>query len=172
MRIGMGYDVHRLVEGRKLVLGGVTIPFEKGLLGHSDADVLIHAVCDALLGAAGLGDIGFHFPDTDPAYKDISSIKILAMTYEMVRNKGYEVVNLDSIIFAEAPKLAPYRDKMQNNIAQTIETETNCINIKATTFEGLGMIGNKEGIGAMCVVNIQPRPGKIDAPKQSNSENV
>ncbi len=168
----MGYDVHRLVEGRKLVLGGVTIPFEKGLSGHSDADVLIHAVCDALLGAVGLGDIGLHFPDTDPAYKDISSMKILVKTYEMVRNRGYEVVNLDSTIFAEAPRLAPYRDKMQNNIAQAIETETNCINIKATTFEGLGMIGNKEGIGAMCAVTIQSRHKRIDEPRPSNSENV
>jgi 2-C-methyl-D-erythritol 2,4-cyclodiphosphate synthase len=134
MRIGIGYDVHRLTEGRKLVLGGVVIPFEKGLLGHSDADVLVHAVCDALLGAAGLGDIGMHFPDTDPEYKDISSIKILAKTYELVSSKNF---------------------KMQKNIARTIEIEPECVNVKATTFEGLGMIGKGEGIGAMCVVLIQ-----------------
>ena len=154
MRIGMGYDVHRLVEGRKLVLGGVTIPFEKGLLGHSDADVLVHAVCDALLGAAGLGDIGLHFPDTDSEYKDIASIKILAKTYELISAKGFSIMNLDSTIFADAPKLSPYRDAMQKNISRTIEIEQNRVNIKATTFEGLGMIGKGEGIGAMCVALI------------------
>ncbi len=154
MRIGMGYDVHRLVEGRKLVLGGVTIPFEKGLLGHSDADVLVHAVCDALLGAAGLGDIGLHFPDTDPEYKDVASIKILAKTYELITANGFTIMNLDSTIFAEAPKLSPYRDAMQKNISRTIEIEQNRVNIKATTFEGLGMIGKGEGIGAMCVALI------------------
>jgi len=154
MRIGMGYDVHRLVEGRKLVLGGVTIPFGKGLLGHSDADVLVHAVCDALLGAAGLGDIGLHFPDTDPAYKDVASIKILAKTYELISGKGFTIMNLDSTIFADAPKLSPYRDAMQKNIARTIEIEPDRVNVKATTFEGLGMIGKGEGIGAMCVALI------------------
>jgi 2-C-methyl-D-erythritol 2,4-cyclodiphosphate synthase len=154
MRIGMGYDVHRLVEGRKLVLGGVTIPFDKGLLGHSDADVLVHAVCDALLGAAGLGDIGLHFPDTDPEYKDVSSIKILAKTYELIGGKGFTIMNLDSTIFADAPKLSPFRDAMQKNIARTIEIEPDRVNVKATTFEGLGMIGKGEGIGAMCVALI------------------
>jgi 2-C-methyl-D-erythritol 2,4-cyclodiphosphate synthase len=154
MRIGMGYDVHRLVEGRKLVLGGVTIPFEKGLLGHSDADVLVHAVCDALLGAAGLGDIGLHFPDTNSEYKDVASIKILAKTYELISAKGFSIMNLDSTIFADAPKLAPYRDAMQKNISRTIEIEQDRVNIKATTFEGLGMIGKGEGIGAMCVALI------------------
>ena len=154
MRIGMGYDVHRLVEGRKLVLGGVTIPFEKGLLGHSDADVLVHAVCDALLGAAGLGDIGLHFPDTDPEYKDVASIKILAKTYELISNNGFTIMNLDSTIFADAPKLSPYRDAMQKNISRTIEIEQDRVNIKATTFEGLGMIGKGEGIGAMCIALI------------------
>ena len=154
MRIGMGYDVHRLVEGRKLVLGGVTIPFEKGLLGHSDADVLVHAVCDALLGAAGLGDIGLHFPDTDSEYKDVASIKFLAKTYELISGKGFSIMNLDSTIFADAPKLSPYRDAMQKNISRTIEIEQNRVNIKATTFEGLGMIGKGEGIGAMCVALI------------------
>ncbi len=154
MRIGMGYDVHRLVEGRKLVLGGVTIPFEKGLLGHSDADVLVHAVCDALLGAAGLGDIGLHFPDTDSEYKDVASIKILAKTYELISAKGFSIKNLDSTIFADAPKLFPYRDAMQKNISRTIEIEQDRVNVKATTFEGLGMIGKGEGIGAMCVALI------------------
>jgi 2-C-methyl-D-erythritol 2,4-cyclodiphosphate synthase len=154
MRIGMGYDVHRLVEGRKLVLGGVTIPFEKGLLGHSDADVLVHAVCDALLGAAGLGDIGLHFPDTDSEYKDVASIKILAKTYELISGKGFSIMNLDSTIFADAPKLSQYRDAMQKNISRTIEIEQDRVNVKATTFEGLGMIGKGEGIGAMCVALI------------------
>jgi 2-C-methyl-D-erythritol 2,4-cyclodiphosphate synthase len=157
MRIGIGYDVHQLVTGRKLVLGGVAIPFEKGLFGHSDADVLIHAVCDALLGAAGLGDIGLHFPDTDPEYKDISSIKILVKTYELVSSKNFKIINLDSTIFADAPKISPYREAMQKNIARTIEIEPECVNVKATTFEGLGMIGKGEGIGAICVVLIQSR---------------
>ena len=157
MRIGIGYDVHQLVNGRKLVLGGVAIPFEKGLFGHSDADVLIHAVCDALLGAAGLGDIGLHFPDTDPEYKDISSIKILVKTYELISSKNFKIINLDSTIFADAPKISPYREAMQKNIARTIEIEPDCVNVKATSFEGLGMIGKGEGIGAMCVVLIQSR---------------
>ncbi len=158
MRIGMGYDIHRLVSGRRLVLGGVEIPFEKGLLGHSDADALIHAVCDALLGAAGLGDIGEHFPDTDPAYKGISSMKLLARTYEMVA-AGFSVVNLDATIFAEAPKLSPYKSRMRKNIAGIVEIEPGRINIKATTSEGLGMIGTGEGISAMCVALLDERPG-------------
>jgi 2-C-methyl-D-erythritol 2,4-cyclodiphosphate synthase len=157
MRVGIGYDVHRLVSGRKLILGGVDIPFEKGLLGHSDADVLVHAVCDALLGAAGLGDIGVHFPDTDPEYKDISSIKILAQTYELISRKNFKVMNLDSTIFADAPKLFPYREAMKKNIARTIEIEPRCVNVKATTLEGLGMIGKGEGIGAMCVALLELR---------------
>jgi 2-C-methyl-D-erythritol 2,4-cyclodiphosphate synthase len=143
--------------GRKLVLGGVTIPFEKGLLGHSDADVLVHAVCDALLGAAGLGDIGLHFPDTDLEYKDISSIKILDKTYELVNSKNFKIANIDSTIFADAPKLSSYKEAMEKNIARSIEIEPECVNVKATTFEGLGMIGKGEGIGAMCVVLIQSR---------------
>ncbi len=154
MRIGIGHDIHKLVSGRKLVLGGVTIPFEKGLLGHSDADVLVHAICDALLGAAGLGDIGLLFPDTDPEFKDISSLKLLAETYKMVKDKGHAIENLDSIIFAEAPRLSPYREAMQNTIAQTIEIEPDCINIKATTTEELGMIGKGEGISAVCIALI------------------
>ncbi len=152
MQIGIGYDVHRLVTGRQLILGGVVIPFEKGLLGHSDADVLVHAVCDALLGSVGLGDIGQHFPDTDPRYKDISSLKLLAHANTMVRQKGFSICNIDTIIFAEAPKIGPYRDTMQKNLAQAVEVTPGCINIKATTTEGLGIIGKGEGIGAMAVL--------------------
>ena len=155
MRIGNGYDVHRLVKGRKLVLGGVTIPFAKGLLGHSDADVLLHAVCDALLGAAGLGDIGLLFPDTDIKYKGISSMKLLYKTCSMIADKGFSVVNLDTVIFAEAPKIFPYREEMIKNIARTTGIEAENINIKATTTEGLGFTGRGEGIGAMCVVLIE-----------------
>jgi 2-C-methyl-D-erythritol 2,4-cyclodiphosphate synthase len=155
MRIGIGYDVHRLVEGRKLILGGVTIPFEKGLLGHSDADVLIHAVCDALLGAAGLGDIGLHFPDTDPKLKDISSIIILSKTVEMLNLKGFTVINLDTTIMAEAPKFTPFKATMQKNIARTIEIEPECVNVKATTLETLGMMGKGEGIAALCIALIE-----------------
>ncbi len=155
MRIGMGYDVHRLVPGRKLVLGGVTIPFEKGLLGHSDADVLLHAVCDALLGAAGLGDIGVHFPDTEPEFKDISSSILLSKTIEMIREKGYVVENIDSTIFAETPMLSPYRDAMTKQISRIIGIEPEWVNIKATTTEGLGIIGEGEGIAAMCAALIR-----------------
>ena len=155
MRIGIGYDVHQLVEGRKLVLGGVTIPFEKGLLGHSDADVLIHAVCDALLGAAGIGDIGLHFPDTDPELKDISSMIILAETYNLLKGKGFTIINLDSTIMAEAPKITPFKATMQKNIARTIEIEPECVNVKATTLEMLGMMGKGEGIAALCIALIE-----------------
>ena len=152
MRIGIGYDIHQLKRGRRLVLGGVTIPFEKGLLGHSDADVLLHAVCDALLGAAGLGDIGLYFPDTDNEFKDMESIKLLDRTNKMVREKGFTIINIDSTIFAETPKLSPYREEMEINIAQTLEIDPCRINIKATTTEGLGVIGKGEGIAAMCAV--------------------
>lgn len=155
MRIGSGYDVHRLVTARRLVLGGVTIPFEKGLLGHSDADVVIHAVCDALLGAAGLGDIGLHFPDTDPELKDIDSMKLLIRSYKMVRDKGFSLVNADITVLAQAPKLSPYKEKMQINIARALGIDPELINIKATTTEKLGMIGRGEGISAMCVVLIE-----------------
>jgi len=151
MRIGMGYDIHRLVAGRKLVLGGIVIPFEKGLLGHSDADVLVHAVIDALLGAAGLGDIGQFFPDTAPEFKDISSLKLLSKTYEMICSKGLTVQNIDVTIFAEAPKLLRYKAAMQKNIAQAIEIEPDRVNVKAKTFEGLGMVGKGEGMAAQCV---------------------
>ncbi len=155
MRTGIGYDVHRLVAGRKLVLGGTVIPFEKGLLGHSDADVLVHAVCDALLGAAGLEDIGVHFPDTDPKYKDISSLTLLSQTKDMVRVKGFSIQNIDTIIFAEAPKIGPYRKHMQQNLATVLEIDPVSVNIKATTTEGLGTIGKGEGIGAMCVTLVE-----------------
>ena len=155
MRIGIGYDVHRLVEGRKLVLGGVTIPFEKGLLGHSDADVLIHAACDALLGAAGLGDIGLHFPDTNQNLKDISSMIILSKTYNLLKEKGFTVINLDSTIMAEEPKITPFRETIQKNIARTIEIEPECVSVKATTLETLGMMGKGEGIAALCIALIE-----------------
>jgi 2-C-methyl-D-erythritol 2,4-cyclodiphosphate synthase len=157
MRIGTGYDVHRLTSGRKLILGGVAIPFEKGLFGHSDADVLVHSICDALLGAAGLGDIGLHFPDTDPEFKDISSIKLLEKTYQMVTKKGFNLVNIDSTVFAQEPKISPFREKMQQNIARAMNVNKNCINIKATTTEGLGMFGRGDGMGAMSVVLIESK---------------
>ena len=155
MRVGIGYDIHRLVEGRPLILGGVPLTYEKGLLGHSDADVLVHAICDALLGAAGLGDIGMHFPDTDPLYKDISSLKLLSNTCEMLAEKGFRIVNLDTIVFAEAPKLGSQRHDMQRTIAKTMNVSAEQVNIKATTTEGLGVIGKGEGIGAMCVALIE-----------------
>jgi 2-C-methyl-D-erythritol 2,4-cyclodiphosphate synthase len=154
MRVGIGYDVHKLVEGRQLILGGVDIQFERGLSGHSDADVLTHAVCDALLGAAGLGDIGLHFPDTDPRYKDISSLKLLRATFQMVSEKGFSILNVDTVIFAEAPKLSPFRQAMQTNLATALDLDPKCLNIKATTTEGLGLIGEGQGIGAMCVALI------------------
>ncbi len=151
MRVGVGSDVHRLVVGRKLVLGGETIPFEKGLLGHSDADVLTHAVCDALLGAAGLDDIGQHFPDTDPAYKDICSLELLDRTGRMLRQRNLAIVNLDVTVFAQAPKLAPFRGAICRRLAGVLGVAADRINIKATTTEGLGMIGAGDGIAAMCV---------------------
>ena len=152
MFAGIGYDIHRLVPGRKLILGGVEIPFEKGLLGHSDADVLLHAVIDALLGATGLGDIGVHFSDTDSEFKDISSLTLLERTYTMIKEKGYAVRNIDSTVFAEAPKLSPYREEIRKKIAKVVEIDAERVNIKATTTEGLGIIGKGEGIAAMCVV--------------------
>ena len=154
MRIGIGYDIHRLVKGRSLILGGVSIAYEKGLLGHSDADVLTHAICDALLGAAGMGDIGTHFPDSDPQYKDISSLTLLSETCQRIADKGFRIINLDATLFAEKPKLAPHRQKMQTYLADTMNINPAEINIKATTTEGLGVIGKGEGIAAMCVVLI------------------
>ena len=152
MRVGIGYDVHKLVAGRTLILGGIVIPFEKGLLGHSDADVLVHAICDALLGAAGMGDIGLHFPDTDPKFKGIASLKLLAATSDIIRGERFAVVNIDATIFAEAPKIGPYRPDMRQTLARTLEIDPDCINIKATTTEGLGYVGRGEGIAAMSVV--------------------
>jgi len=152
MRTGIGYDVHRFAPDRKLVLGGVEIPFSKGLLGHSDADVLIHAICDALLGAAGLGDIGLHFPDTDLAFKDISSMELLKRTCNMLKNKEFTIINVDTTIFAEAPKIAAHRDAMRTNISDAMEIDPQVVNIKATTTEGLGPVGRGEGIGAMAIV--------------------
>ncbi len=151
MRVGMGYDVHRLVEGRELIIGGVKIPYEKGLLGHSDADVLLHAVSDALLGAAALGDIGRHFPDSDPAYKGISSMVLLKKVGELLRGKGFLVENLDATIIAQAPKMRPYIDDMRENIAEALEMDADCVNVKATTEEGLGFTGTGEGISAQAV---------------------
>ncbi|MCF8037445.1 MAG: 2-C-methyl-D-erythritol 2,4-cyclodiphosphate synthase [Desulfobacteraceae bacterium] len=155
MRTGIGYDIHRLVSGRPLVLGGVEIPYEKGLQGHSDADVLVHAVCDALLGAAGLGDIGRHFPDTDPAWKDVSSLILLAETWRMASMNFGAVVNVDATIFAQRPRLLPYVDAMARNLADCLVIEAGRINIKATTTEGLGMIGQSEAMAAMCVVLLE-----------------
>ncbi len=151
MRVGHGYDVHRLVEGRKLILGGVEIPWEKGLLGHSDADVLVHAVMDALLGAAGLWDIGHAFPDNDPAYAGIDSMLLLARVRDMLTDKGYTVGNVDATILAQRPKLAGHIPQMRRNIAQVLGVEEDCINVKATTEEGLGFTGSGEGMAAHAV---------------------
>ena len=148
MRIGHGYDVHRLVEGRSLVLGGVRIPFEKGLDGHSDADVLVHAVMDAMLGAAALGDIGKLFPDTDPAYKDADSLKLLAEVARFVRERGFEIIDVDSVIAAQAPKLSPYREQMRENLARAMGLPVENVGVKATTTEHLGPEGREEGITA------------------------
>ena len=151
MRVGMGYDVHRLVEGRELIIGGVNIPYEKGLLGHSDADVLLHAIMDALLGAAALGDIGKHFPDSDPAYKGISSILLLEKVGELLTGEGYFVGNIDATIIAQAPKMRPYIDQMRENIAKALDVDVSFINVKATTEEGLGFTGTGEGISAQAI---------------------
>ncbi|MEI2767813.1 MAG: 2-C-methyl-D-erythritol 2,4-cyclodiphosphate synthase [Nitrosomonas sp.] len=155
MRIGQGFDVHQLIEGRPLIIGGVTIPHDKGLLGHSDADVLLHAICDALIGAAGLGDIGKHFSDSDPRYKNIDSRILLRNVYRLLADKGYKLVNIDATIIAQAPKMAPYIPAMIENIAQDLEIQTNEVNIKAKTAEYLGAIGRKEGIVAEAVCLIQ-----------------
>lgn len=151
MRVGMGYDVHKLTEGRKLILGGVDIPWEKGLLGHSDADVLIHAVMDALLGAAALGDIGKHFPDTDPAYKGISSVKLLIHVARLLREHGYEVGNIDATVIAQKPKMAPHIPQMRKNMAEALGIPESKINVKATTEEGLGFTGRGEGIASQAI---------------------
>jgi len=151
MRIGFGYDVHQLVENRKLILGGVDIPYKTGLLGHSDADVLIHAIMDSILGALALGDIGKHFPDTDMEYKDINSMILLVRVYKIMQNKGYEIGNVDVTVAAQAPKLAPFIDQMRNNIGEVLNTSIENISVKATTTEWLGFEGREEGISASCV---------------------
>ena len=155
MRIGHGYDVHRLVTGRKLILGGVDVPYDKGLLGHSDADVLLHAIADAILGAIGEGDIGKHFPDTDPAYKGISSIKLLRHVMALAGNKGYKIGNLDATIVAQRPKLAPYIREMRANIAEALEADLDRVNVKATTTEELGFPGRGEGIASYAVALLE-----------------
>ncbi|MBE6769270.1 MAG: 2-C-methyl-D-erythritol 2,4-cyclodiphosphate synthase [Ruminococcaceae bacterium] len=154
MRIGHGYDVHRLTENRKLILGGVEIPFELGLLGHSDADVLIHAICDALLGAAALGDIGKHFPDTSDKFLNIDSRILLRQVRSLLKEKGYKIINLDATVIAQKPKLAPFIKQMRANIAADLEIDNTCVNVKATTEEKLGFTGNLEGISAHCVALI------------------
>ncbi|MDE6214589.1 MAG: 2-C-methyl-D-erythritol 2,4-cyclodiphosphate synthase [Lachnospiraceae bacterium] len=165
MRIGMGYDVHRLVEGRKCIIGGVEIPYEKGLLGHSDADVLLHAVMDALLGAAALGDIGKHFPDTDPAYQGISSLKLLEHVAGLLEESLFLVENIDATIIAQAPKMRPYIEEMRANIAKALGIETSQVNVKATTEEGLGFTGKGEGISAQAIC-------LLTSPRELYSEDV
>lgn len=155
MRIGLGYDAHRLAAGRTLVLGGVTIPYKKGLLGHSDADVLAHAVMDALLGAAGAGDIGRHFPDSDSQYKDISSMILLARVKGLLSERGLKVVNIDTVIVAQEPRLAPYMENMAANMAAALEIGSGQVNIKATTTEGLGFTGAGDGIAAYAIAMIE-----------------
>lgn len=155
LRIGHGYDVHRLAEGRKLILGGVEIPWEKGLLGHSDADVLVHAVMDALAGAARLGDIGKLFPDTDPAYKGISSLKLLGEVGRLLGERGFAVVNIDAALLAQAPKVAPYKAQMSENIAAALGIEAEQVNVKATTEEGLGFTGDGSGMAAHAVALVE-----------------
>lgn len=155
MRIGSGYDVHRLAEGRKLILGGVEIPYEKGLLGHSDADVLVHAVMDALLGAAAMGDIGRHFPDNDEQYKNISSLLLLEKVSLLLKERGYNTINIDATVIAQRPKLAPYIEQMVKNMADVLSVPCDSINVKATTEEGLGFTGSGEGIAAQAVCLIE-----------------
>ena len=155
IRIGHGYDVHKLVEGRRLILGGVDIPYEKGLLGHSDADVLLHAISDALLGAAALGDIGKHFPDTDSAYKDADSLVLLSQVNKTINSAGYKVSNVDATVIAQAPKLAPHIESMRKNIAYALSADLNDVSVKATTEERLGFTGRGEGISAHAVCIIE-----------------
>ncbi len=170
MRVGMGYDVHKLTEGRKLIVGGVEIPYEKGLLGHSDADVLLHAVMDALLGAAALGDIGKHFPDTDPAYKGISSIKLLEHVGELLMENCFFIENIDATIIAQAPKMRPYIDAMRENIARALDISIEQVNVKATTEEGLGFTGSGEGISsqAVCLLTSPVGVGSVDVTESAS----
>jgi len=161
VRIGFGYDSHRLVKGRKLIVGGVEIPYDRGLLGHSDADVLLHAICDAVLGAAGEGDLGRHFPDTDPAYKDIPSRELLIRVNRIATKKGFRINNVDTTVVLENPKLKEYLNKMVINVADMLEVDRDRINIKATTNEGMGFIGRGEGVAAFAVVLIEETEGDI-----------
>lgn len=154
MRVGLGYDVHILVENRKLILGGVEIPFKKGLLGHSDADVLLHAIMDSLLGACALGDIGKHFPDTDNAFKGISSILLLKETGKLIESAGYKINNIDATIIAQKPKMLPHIEQMRENISKALDIDVNKINIKATTEEGLGFTGEMLGISSQCIASV------------------
>ena len=154
MRVGLGYDVHKLVEDRDLILGGVKVPHTLGLLGHSDADVLVHAIMDALLGAAALGDIGKHFPDTDEAYKGADSMKLMARVRELIEEKGYVIENIDATIIAQKPKLRPYIDQMEENIAKVLRIERDQINVKATTEERLGFTGREEGMAAQAICSL------------------
>jgi 2-C-methyl-D-erythritol 2,4-cyclodiphosphate synthase len=156
-RIGMGYDVHPFAENRPLILGGITIPYQQGLAGHSDADCLVHAICDALLGAISEGDLGSHFPDSDPQYKDVESLLLLKKVVEMVERKGFRIANIDATIVAQAPQLAPYRPRMEERIATAVKVEDERVNIKATTTEGLGFIGRGEGIAAYAIALLEGR---------------
>lgn len=156
MRVGLGYDVHKLVEGRDLILGGVKIPYEKGLLGHSDADVIVHAIMDALLGAAALGDIGQHFPDTDPKYEGISSIELLKHVGKLLEEHNYVIENIDSTIIAQRPKMMPHLPQMRKNVAEALGIEVNQVSIKATTEEGMGFTGTGEGISAQAICLLLP----------------
>ena len=155
MKIGIGFDVHRLVEGRRLFLGGVEVPFYKGLLGHSDGDALIHAICDAILGAISEGDIGVHFPDSDESLKGIESVKILAYVLELTRKKGYRIVNIDAVIIAEEPKVSPYREKIKARLAEVLEIDITSVSVKGKTAEGLGFTGRKEGIAVQAVALLE-----------------
>ena len=163
MRVGIGYDVHRLVKGRDLILGGVAIPYEKGLLGHSDADVLLHAIMDALLGAASMGDIGKHFPDTDSRYKGVSSIKLLEYVERLLEQENYQIVNIDATIIAQSPKMAPHIPQMIKNVAETLKIRERQENIKATTEEGMGFTGTGEGISSQAICSLLPITAYLDA---------
>lgn len=162
MRVGMGYDVHRLTENRDLIIGGVKIPYEKGLLGHSDADVLLHAIMDALLGAAAMGDIGKHFPDTDPEYEGASSMKLLEHVGRLLEEENYQIINIDATIIAQRPKMAPHIPQMVENVARVLKLEKNQVNIKATTEEGLGFTGIGEGISSQAICALMPITAYID----------
>ena len=162
MRVGMGYDVHRLTENRDLIIGGVKIPYEKGLLGYSDADVLLHAIMDALLGAAAMGDIGKHFPDTDPAYEGASSMKLLEHVEKLLEEENYQIINIDATIIAQRPKMAPHIPQMVENVARVLKLEKNQVNIKATTEEGLGFTGTGEGISSQAICALMPITSYID----------